>query len=137
MMIEIARMLTLESCRIAMQPNASGKAWFTVTAQVQCLENHRTEGAIGRCSTMTEPIVRIKLKASQLEALIMERLGDKPDCAGFIQVYVKATRLEPPEETWTHTLVSRRPTVHRSAKETATMNTVLNEMRKEFDLVPD
>ena len=86
---------------------------------------------------MTEPIVRTRLKAAQLEAVIMERLGDKPDCAGIIQVYVRATCVGAPEETWTHTLVSRRPTVHRSAKETATMNTVLNEMRKEFDLLPD
>jgi hypothetical protein len=36
---------------------------------------------------MTEPIVRTKLKAAQLEAVIMERLGGKPDCAGIIQVY--------------------------------------------------
>jgi hypothetical protein len=86
---------------------------------------------------MTEPIVRKKLKASLLEAAIMERLGVQPDCGGIIQVYVRATGLEPPEETWTHTLVSRRPTTHRSAKETAAMHTVLNEMRKEFDLLPD
>jgi hypothetical protein len=86
---------------------------------------------------MTEPIVRTKLKAAQLEAVIMERLGGKPDCAGIIQVYVRATGVEPPEETWTHTLVSRSPTIHRSAKETAAMHAVLNEMRKEFDLLPD
>jgi hypothetical protein len=86
---------------------------------------------------MTEPVVRTKLKAAQLEAFIMERLGDKPDCAGIIQVYVRATGVEPPEETWTHTLVSRRPTIHRNAKETAAMHAVLNEMRKEFDLLPD
>jgi hypothetical protein len=86
---------------------------------------------------MTEPILRTRLKASLLEAAIMERLGDQPDCAGIIQVYVRATGVEPPEETWTHTLVSRRTTIHRSAKETAAMHTVLNEMRKEFDLLPD
>ena len=44
-----------------------------------------------------------------------------PDCAGIIQVYVRATGLEPPEETWTNTLVSRRPNAPRSAKETAVM----------------
>ena len=27
--------------------------------------------------------------------------------------------------------------IHRTAKETAAMNAVLNEMRKEFDLLPD
>jgi hypothetical protein len=86
---------------------------------------------------MTESIGRTKLKAAQLEAAIMERLGDNPDCPGIIQVYVKATGLEPPEETWTHTLVSRRPTIHRNAKETAATHAVLNEMRKEFDLLPD
>jgi len=68
---------------------------------------------------------------------IMQRLGDNPDCAGIVQVYVKATGQEPPEETWTHTLVSRRPTVHRTSKETAAMHAVLNEMRKEFDLLRD
>jgi hypothetical protein len=67
----------------------------------------------------------------------MERIGDHPNCPGIIQVYVRATGLEPPAETWTHTLVSRRPTIHRNAKETATMHDVLNEMRKEFDLLPD
>ena len=46
---------------------------------------------------MTESIGRTKLKAAQLEAAIMERLGDNPDCPGIIQVYVKATGLEPPE----------------------------------------
>ncbi len=86
---------------------------------------------------MTESIGRTKLKAAQLEAAIMEQLGDNPDCPGIIRVYVRATDLEPPEETWTHTLVSRRPTIHRTAKETAAMNAVLNEMRKEFDLLPD
>jgi hypothetical protein len=86
---------------------------------------------------MTEPILRTKLRAAQLEAAIMERLSNQPDCAGIIQVYVRATGLEPPEETWTDTLVSRRPNVPRSAKETAAMHAVLNEMRKEFDLLPD
>jgi len=86
---------------------------------------------------MSESVVRKKLKAAELEAAIMHRLGDNPDCAGIVQVYVKATGQEPPEETWTHTLVSRRPTVHRTSKETAAMHAVLNEMRKEFDLLRD
>jgi hypothetical protein len=86
---------------------------------------------------MTERIVRTKIKAAQLEAAIMERLADNPDCAGIVQVYVKATGDEPPEETWTHTLVSRRPTIHRTPRETAAMLAVLNDMRKEFDLLPD
>jgi hypothetical protein len=86
---------------------------------------------------MTEPAVRTNLKAAELEAAIMKRLGDNPDCAGIIQIYVKATGHLPPDDTWTHSLVSRRPTVHRTPKETAAMLAVLNEMRKEFDLVPD
>jgi hypothetical protein len=81
-------------------------------------------------------MLRTKLKAAELEAAIMERLGDKPDCAGIIQVYVRATGREPPEKTWAHTLVSRRPTIHRTPQETAAMHAVLNEMRKEFDLLP-
>jgi hypothetical protein len=80
---------------------------------------------------MTEPAVRTKLKAAQLEAAIMERLGEHPDCAAIIQVYVRATGDEPPEETWTHTLVSRRPNVHRTPQETAAMLAVLNKMRTE------
>jgi hypothetical protein len=86
---------------------------------------------------MIEPVIRTKLKAAELEAAIMKRLGDNPDCAGIIQVYVKATGRLPPDETWTHSLVSRRPTIHRTSKETAAMLAILNEMRKEFDLVPD
>jgi hypothetical protein len=85
---------------------------------------------------MTEPIFRTKLNAAELEAAIMKRLAEHPECAGITQVYVKATGLEPPQETWTHTLVSRRPTVHRTAQETAAMHAVLNGMRKEFDLLP-
>jgi len=86
---------------------------------------------------MTEPIVRTKLKAAELEAVITKRLGEHPDCAGIVQVYVKPTGLEPPEETWTHTLVSRRPTVPRTQPETTAMHAVLSKMRREFDLLPD
>jgi hypothetical protein len=86
---------------------------------------------------MTEPVARTKVKAAELEAAIIKRLGDNPDCAGIIQVYIKATGQKPPEETWTHTLVSRRPTIHRTSKETAAMLAILNQMRNEFDLLPD
>ena len=40
---------------------------------------------------MGESVVRKKLKAAELEEAIMQRLGDNPDCAGIVQVYVKAT----------------------------------------------
>ena len=40
---------------------------------------------------MSESVVRKKLKAAELEPAIMQRLGDNPDCAGIVQVYVKAT----------------------------------------------
>ena len=86
---------------------------------------------------MIGSVTRTKLKAAELEAAIMKRLGENPDCAGIIQVYIKATGHKPPEETWTHTLVSRRPTIHRTPKETAAMLAILNEMRNEFNLVPD
>jgi hypothetical protein len=45
-----------------------------------------------------EPVIRTKLKAAELDAAIMKRLGDNPDCAGIIQVYVyvKATGHLPP-----------------------------------------
>jgi hypothetical protein len=79
----------------------------------------------------------MKLKAAELEAAIMKKLGEHPDCVGITYVYVKATGRDPPEDTWTHTLTSRRPTVPRSAAETKAMHDVLNEMRKEFDLLPD
>jgi hypothetical protein len=83
------------------------------------------------------PTARTKLKAVELEAAIMTRLSEQPDCAGVIRVYVKANGREPPEETWTHTLISRRPNVLRTSKETSTLHAVLNDMRKEFDLLPD
>ena len=81
--------------------------------------------------------VRTKLKAAELEAAIAKRLAERPECAGIIQVYVKATGREPPEDTWMHTLVSRRPNSPRLQEETTVMHAVLNEMRKEFDLLPD
>ena len=67
----------------------------------------------------------------------MARLAKETECAGIIQVYIKATRRVPPEDTWTHTLISRRTTVPRTAIETKALHDVLNEMRKEFDLIPD
>jgi hypothetical protein len=81
--------------------------------------------------------VRTKLKAAELEVAIAKRLAERPECAGIIQVYVKATGREPPEDTWMHTLVSRRPNSPRLQEETTVMHAVLNEMRKEFDLLPD
>jgi hypothetical protein len=84
-----------------------------------------------------DPTMRKKVHAGELEALIMQRLWEHPDCAGITQVYVRATGRVPPEETWVHTLVSRRPTVPRTHLETTAMHAVLNEMRKEFDLAPD
>ena len=86
---------------------------------------------------MTEPLFKKKLTADELEALIMKRLDEHEECAGIVQVYVRATGRDPPEETWAHTLVSRRPTVPRTTLETTTMHAVLNELRKEFDLLPD
>jgi hypothetical protein len=80
---------------------------------------------------------RKKLKAAELESEIMKRLGTKPECEGVTQVYIKATGKEPPEDTWAHTLVSRRTNVPKTAMETRVMHDVLNEMRKEFDLIPD
>jgi hypothetical protein len=83
-----------------------------------------------------DPIVRIKLRSAELEEAIMKRLVEHPECAAIIQVYIKATGRNPPEETWTHTLVSRRPT-HRNTIETTTFHAVLNQMRKEYDLLTD
>jgi hypothetical protein len=80
---------------------------------------------------------RRKLKAAELEAEIMKRLATKPECEGVTQVYIKATGKEPPEDTWAHTLISRRTNIPKAAMETRVMHDVLNEMRKEFDLIPD
>ena len=80
---------------------------------------------------------KIKLKAADLEAAILRRLAEKPESAGITYVYVKSTGDDPPEDTWSHSLVSRRPNVLRTANETNLLHAVLNEMRKEFDLIPD
>ena len=80
---------------------------------------------------------KTKLKASDLETAIMARLAKEPECAGIIHVYIKATGLQPPEDTWAHTLISRRTTVLRTPLETKALHDVLNEMRKKFDLIPD
>ena len=78
-----------------------------------------------------------KLKAAELEILIMKRLNDFPECAGITQVYVRETGLEPPEDTWGHTLVVRGPNAPRSDNEAVALHQVLLEMRHEFDLLPD
>jgi hypothetical protein len=76
---------------------------------------------------------KIKMTAAELEAAIIKRLGAKPECEGIIHVYIKATGHEPPEDTWTHTLISRRTNVPRTAMETRILHDLLNEMRKEID----
>ena len=81
--------------------------------------------------------MKTKLKASDLEAAIMTRLAKEPECAGIIHLYITATGLQPPEDTWAHTVISRRTTVIRTPLETKALHEVLNEMRKEFDLIPD
>ena len=86
---------------------------------------------------MSKSEPKTKLKAADLEAAIIKRLAKEPECAGIIHVYIKATGLKPPEDTWTHTLISRRTTAIRTALETKALHQVLNEMRKEFDLIPD
>ena len=86
---------------------------------------------------MTEPIARTKLKAAELEAAILKRLSEHPDCAGISYVYVKAPGLKPPEETWKHIMVSRHPATPRTLQETKAMLAVLDTMRREFDLLPD
>ena len=78
-----------------------------------------------------------QMKAADLEAEIMKRLVAKPECAGITYVYVKATNAKPPEDTWAHTLISRRPGSHRTPDELKALHAVLNEMRKEFDLISD
>jgi hypothetical protein len=77
---------------------------------------------------------KTKMTAAELEAAIMEGLCAKPDCEGIIHVYIKPTGQEPPEDTWTHTLISRR-TIPRTPAETKSLHDVLNEMRKEIDLI--
>jgi hypothetical protein len=61
-----------------------------------------------------ERLSKTKLKASELEAVITKRILQEPKCAGIIQVYIKATGRQPPDDTWTHTLVSRRTNVPRT-----------------------
>ena len=86
---------------------------------------------------MTDPNARKKLKENELQAAIMERLLQHPECEAITQVYVKPTGLQLPEETWTHTLISRRATAPLSNKEKAAMHAALNELRAEFDILPD
>ena len=86
---------------------------------------------------MTERIPKRKLNAADLEAAIMKRLAEEPDCDAITHVYVKATGDEPPEDTWKHILISRRPNVVRTVLETNALHGVLAEMRQQFDLIPD
>jgi hypothetical protein len=86
---------------------------------------------------MTPSGFKTKMKAGEIEAAIMKRLAEKPDCGGIIQVCVKSTGRQPPEDTWAHTLIARRPNFPRTAKEMNAMHDVLNEVRKKFDLIPD
>jgi hypothetical protein len=78
-----------------------------------------------------------KLKAAELEAAILNRLREKHECESITHVYIKPTGKEPPEDTWAHTLISRRTDAPRTQAETRILHDLLNEMRKEIDLIPD
>ena len=80
---------------------------------------------------------RAKLKAAELEAAIMRRIAEDPDCSGIGYVYVRPTGNEPPQETWTHMLIARRPNTPRTPLETKALHGLLNKMRQEFDLLPE
>jgi hypothetical protein len=82
-------------------------------------------------------MMRKKLTEDELQALIMERLAKQPECASITQVYVRPTGLEPPEETWVHSLVSRHLNAQRRAQETDAMLEVIASLRAEYDLLPD
>jgi hypothetical protein len=86
---------------------------------------------------MPDPMMRKKLTEAELQAVIMERLAKEPECAAITQIYVRATGLKPPEETWMHSLVSRHVNAPRRAKETDAMLKVIAALRAEFDLIPD
>jgi hypothetical protein len=77
------------------------------------------------------------MEEAELQDVIMQRLGAKPECAAITAVYLRRTGQLPPEETWTHMMVSRRATVPKTNTETSVLNAVLNDMRKEFDLLPE
>ena len=81
--------------------------------------------------------MRKKLTEDQLQAVIMERLTAQPECAAITQVYVRPTGLQPPKETWGHSLVSRHLNSQRSDKEVDSMLKVIAALRAEYDLIPD
>lgn len=55
-----------------------------------------------------------------------------------IHVYIKAaSEKSPGDDTWTHTLISRRPNIPHTQAETRKTHAVLNVVRKEFDIIPD
>jgi hypothetical protein len=85
---------------------------------------------------MTEPSKKL-LRAADIEAAIMKKLAEHPECTGITYVYIKPTDRKPPDDTWTHSLISRQPMTPRTQNETLKLHDVLNQLRKEFDLLPD
>jgi len=80
---------------------------------------------------------RTNLKAADLESRYMKRMAEDPNCSGIGYVYVKPTGNHPPQETWTHTLISFRPNTSRTPLKTKAMHDILNKLRQEFDLLPE
>jgi hypothetical protein len=85
---------------------------------------------------MTEPSKKL-VKAADIETAIMKKLAEHPECTGITYVYIKPTDGKPPDATWTHSLISRQPMTPRTQKETSKLHDVLNQLRKEIDLLPD
>jgi hypothetical protein len=48
---------------------------------------------------MTEPSKKL-LKAADIEAAIMKKLAEHPECTGITYVYIKPTGRKPPDDTW-------------------------------------
>jgi hypothetical protein len=82
-------------------------------------------------------MLKPKLTEQELQDLIMQRLATEPECAAITQVYVRPTGLKPPQETWEHSLVSRRVNAPRRANETHALLKVIKALRGEYDLLQE
>jgi hypothetical protein len=85
---------------------------------------------------MTQTI-RTILNKDELEAEIMSRMRAIPECADIAHVQVKSTRLHPPQPTWEAYAVERSTSIPGTPKYNPFMYSVLNDMRKAFDLLPE
>ena len=80
---------------------------------------------------------RTVLNKEELETEILKRMHADERCADITNIQVKSSGLYPPQPTWEIASVTRVSTPETRKKHNAFVYSIINDMRAEFDLLPE